>query len=115
MSGANPIRGEVQVTVGETSFTLVPSFARLAKLEAALGRSLVQFSLELGTGRVSFQDVALILDQLAKSPKPTMDAIGSLVVEDGIMVVVPKLAPILERVLTGSPEENPSTGSEEGA
>lgn len=44
MANVNVYRGEVAVKVGDAEIVLVPSFARLAALEAALGKSLIDLA-----------------------------------------------------------------------
>lgn len=105
----NPQCGEVRVTVGGQDLFLVPTFGRLAKLEIALGRSLVQFAMDLGRVQaVTFQDVVFILDVMARDPKPPADELGALVVREGIVTVLPKLSGFLDLVLTGGPHDPPA-------
>lgn len=107
---ANTVRGEMLVKIGDTELKLVPTFRRIAKLEAALGRSLLQVAQSMGTAGVTFQDVVTILDTMSVSPKPSTDEIGNLVVSGGLTATVPALHTFFEHVLTGGggDEENPT-------
>lgn len=89
MTGANPQRGEVTVDLAGTTFTLVPSFRRIARLEATLGKSLMQLMSDLGGGRgVTFGEVATVVHVMARldgdQKKLTVDDVGALVVRHGL-------------------------------
>lgn len=101
----NKVRGEMVVRVGDAELTLVPSFRRIAKLEAALGKSLLQVANSMATNGVTFTDVVLILDTMAQTPKPSQDELGNLVVRHGLVSTVPALQDFFMRVLTGGSDE----------
>lgn len=111
---ANQVRGEIACRLGDQELVLVPTFQRIAKLEAALGRSLIALASGLSIGRgITINEIVTIVDTMARSPKPSRDEIGELVVRNGVQSAIPILQSFLERVLTGQGEE-PTEGNAGG-
>ena len=114
MTEANEIRGEMKCTIGDQEFVLVPTFRRIAKLESALGRPLIQLAGDIArTQNLSFTDAVTIVDVMAREPKLKTDEIGALIVRLGLQSVVPLITEFLDRVLTGGApaEGNPEAGA----
>ena len=106
MAAANAVRGERKVSIGGTELLLVPSFGRLAKVEAACGRSIVQILQEIGTHqRVTVTDTVAMVELLCREPKLKTDQIGALVVREGVVKVLGVLAAVLGSALTGDDDE----------
>lgn len=111
---ANAVRGERKVSIGGRDFVLVPSFGRLAKVEAAIGRTLVQLLQEIATTqRVSIVDTVNMVEILAREPKLSTDQIGPLVVREGIAKVLGQIAAVVGVALTGEDEPDPAKTDEE--
>ena len=102
MVEVNLVRGEVAVSLGDLELVLVPSFDRVARVEAALGRSLVQAAQEIGDGRgLTAKELVGVLDILARSPKPDREKIADAVVAAGIFTALGAVQPLFLRVLLG--------------
>ena len=100
----NKQRGELEHTFkNNKKIILDPTFERIAKVESNLGRSLMQLANEIGQQRLSFYDTAVLLSTLSKpNPKrPTVDEVGKLLTEHGLLSVAPLLQGLIEKVLTG--------------
>lgn len=114
MPAANPIRGETRCTIGGTEFVLVPSFARLAKLEDMMGRSVVQFLQELRENhRITVAELASAIEILAAKPKLSLEQIGPLVLKNGLVPTVIAVVRCVGAVIDG-PKPEPEEGEEGG-
>lgn len=103
MPELNTARGEFLFKLGDQELVMVPSFKNIARIEAALGRSL------LTPQALTVREYVAIIDGLAKKPKPDMDDIGELLMRQGLKTAMPVVEALLGR-LTGGDE----TGGAEG-
>ena len=107
MTQENAIRGEMLCTVGDQDFHLVPTFKRIARLEAALGKSVVSMAAQLATGQgITITEITLIIDIMSRDPKPDRDGIGQIVLDNGLVGVMPLLQRFFEQILNGSPQDH---------
>lgn len=100
MSEPNAVRGEFEFQLGEHKLVMVPRFSQISKIEAALGRPL----LNAATSGLTIAELAMIIDLLAKPTKPklTRDEIGDLILDHGGVVSVgPAIVRTIERVTSG--------------
>lgn len=98
----NKTRGEFKHTIGGVEFTFVPSFRRIAKLEGALGRSLIQIGRQLEDQGMTVMDLAVMVNTLASEPEKTVDEIGTLILKSGAPSTFRVLAEVLDVVLGGT-------------
>jgi hypothetical protein len=116
MAAANRVRGEVAISIGGTEFILVPSFDRLSKVEAALGKSLIGFIQDLSVVRdMTLTDLAGVVEILAREPKLKHEQIGALIVREGAMSILPQVVKVLTRGITGGDDDDGDEGKEPGA
>jgi hypothetical protein len=102
VSGANALRGEADLRVGERVFVLRPSFAALVAVEAELGPlfALVERAADgrLGLGEL----VCLFWHCVTERPEAlTRDIVGDAVVEQGLAAMTPALRVLLGQILQG--------------
>ncbi len=113
---ANKVRGEKVVSIGGTDFVLVPSFKRLAKVEAAIGMSIVQFISEARENmpaRAGLVELAGIVQLLAREPKLEAEKIGEKVVTEGAVKVLLEIVKVISIALTGEDADD-EDGDAEG-
>lgn len=102
MAEANGVRGEYKVLLGDKEFVIVPSFRRIAKLETALGRSLIRFASDLSVGGgLTVLEVVTFFDVMARDPKLSRDEVGDLVLKHGVVAALPFIQGLIERVVNG--------------
>lgn len=113
---ANGVRGEMTCQLAGTELVLVPSFRRIAKVETALGRSLVEISNELARGRgMSFTELVTFIDIVAREPKPSREDIGDTLARHGLKAGLKVLSVFLERMLLGEDAADGAGGNDEGS
>ena len=102
MSGANGLRGEAELRVGERPFVLRPSFAALVAAEAELG-PLFALVERAADGRLGLAELAsLFWHCVTDRPEAlTRDAVGEAVVAQGVAAVTPALRVLLGQILQG--------------
>jgi hypothetical protein len=102
VSGANILRGEAELRVGERVFVLRPSFAALVAAETELG-PLFALVERAAAGRLGLGELAcLFWHCVAERPEGlTRDIVGDAVVEQGLAAVTPALRALLGQILQG--------------
>lgn len=101
---ANTERGELALELGGKKYVLIPAFSRIKRVESLLKMTFVEIAVAAGNRqRLSFEEMANLIGALSV-PKETNydeDVIGEAIIQEGIINVFPKIAPIFETVLTG--------------
>lgn len=107
----NEVRGEWKLTMGGREFILIPRFQQIARIEAGLGRSILQ---AVASGGFGIADLAMIIDNLAKKQKPPIsrEEIGDMILEEGMEAVVPVIEMLVTRVTRGSGNRDQSEAGE---
>jgi len=102
VSGANILRGETELRVGERVFVLRPSFAALVAAEAELG-PLFALVERAADGRLGLGELACLFWHCMRDrPEAlTREAVGEAVVEQGLAAVTPALRVLLGQILQG--------------
>lgn len=102
MSGANALRGEAELRVGERRLVLRPSFAALVAAEAELG-PLFALVERAADGRLGLGELAALFWHCMKDrPEAlTREAVGEAVVGQGLAAVTPALRVLLGQILQG--------------
>ncbi|MGB3472153.1 MAG: gene transfer agent family protein [Erythrobacter sp.] len=99
---ANPIRGEVQFEIAGRAYVLRPSFENLVAAEAELG-SLFALVERAADGNLTLSEIAaLIWHCLPDEERPMREAIGSAVLNLGLVKATGPVRAILAEVLQGS-------------
>lgn len=102
MDVANEQRGELSFKIGEITFVFEPSFERIAKLEAALGRSLLKLSFQLTQERdVTFSDVATVIEVMSINNKLSRNELGEMLIKNGMFSTGLLLSGFFELILGG--------------
>ena len=108
---ANEIRGEVDLELEGQRFVLRPSFEAILEVETRTGKGLMELASLAYDSQLSLRLAAMMVtqfikawakaegDQLAQGIKE--ERIGELIHEKGLMAVVPRLALLLARAVTG--------------
>ena len=102
MSGANALRGEAELRVGERVLVLRPSFAALVAAEAELG-PLFALVERAADGRLALGELAcLFWHCVTERPEAlTREMVGEAVVVQGLAAVTPALRLLLGQILQG--------------
>lgn len=102
MSGANALRGEAELRVGERVLVLRPSFAALVAAEAELG-PLFALVERAADGRLALGELAcLFWHCVTERPEAlTREMVGEAVVVQGLAAVTPALRVLLGQILQG--------------
>lgn len=102
MSGANILRGEAELRVGERVHVLRPSFAALVAAEAELG-PLFALVERAADARLALGELASLFWHCVKDRPETLtrEAVGEAVVQQGLAAVTPALRVLLGQILAG--------------
>jgi hypothetical protein len=102
VSGANALRGEAELRVGERVLVLRPSFAALVAAEAELG-PLFALVERAADGRLALGELAcLFWHCVTERPEAlTREVVGEAVVAQGLAAVTPALRVLLGQILQG--------------
>jgi len=102
VSGANALRGEAELRVGERVLVLRPSFAALVAAEAELG-PLFALVERAADGRLALGELAcLFWHCVTERPEAlTREMVGEAVVVQGLAAVTPALRVLLGQILQG--------------
>jgi hypothetical protein len=102
VSGANPLRGEASIIVGDLALVLRPSFAALVAAEAELGPLFALVERAAAGGLTLAEMVALLWHCLAAPPPGLTRAdFGDAVVAGGLAAATPALRMLLGQILAG--------------
>lgn len=79
----NPQRGEIAGKIGNLSITLRPTFQRIARAEAVVGRSCFTIATDMGNSKgMQVMEMAAFLSALSK-PKVERDDLGKAISDGG--------------------------------
>lgn len=110
---ANKHRGEVSITLGGKEYTLRPSFEAIADIEERTGRGTVALTRLAASGDIGVGRAAIILHALmtAGGHKVDLKDVGSMILEAGIVSVLPAIMVVLGNVLAGGTEPGESAAA----
>lgn len=102
MSGANALRGEAELRVGDLRLVLRPSFAALVAAEEELG-PLFALVERAADGRLKIGELTALFWHCVKDrPEAlTRERLGEAVVGQGLAAVTPALRMLLGQILQG--------------
>ena len=101
---ANSLRGEVSLTLGPREFTLRPSFAAIVAIEERLG-GVISLALRASKGEIGLRDIAALFWEALcdrENSGLTEEALGGLILEEGLANVSPVVSTLLATILKGS-------------
>ena len=116
---ANRVRGEVELSLAGTAYTLRPTYQAIAEVEDALGCGFIDIVSRLLERRIAVREMAVVIARFAQASghsEASEEHIGRALVEDGPAKALVPLAGFLARTLTGEDEadEDVSVSAEEG-
>lgn len=98
---ANPLRGEVALTLNGRAFTLRPSFAAIVAVEERLG-SVIALALKASKGELGLRETTALLWETLDQRSLSEDELGHLILEEGLAAVAPTVSALLAAILKGS-------------
>jgi len=101
---ANRLRGEVPLTLGTRDFVLRPSFAAIVAIEERLG-GVISLAVKASKGEVGLREVTAILWEVLDGREASglsEEALGALILEEGLAAVSPVVSELLASILMGS-------------
>ena len=100
--GANPLRGEAMLTVGDDCVRLRPTFARLVAAEAELGPLFALVERAAAGGLALGETVALLWHCRDGAPAHlTRDKFAEALAAGGIAALSPALGTVLRQIVQG--------------
>lgn len=98
---ANEQRGEITKKLGGLEITVVPTFARISRAEAALGQSCLTIASSMAQGQgLTTLEMAVFIEALSK-PRLKRDAIGEAIIKAGSAKAMEIVGLVCERILVG--------------
>lgn len=99
---ANPMRGEVELKLGEKAFLLRPTFEALVRIEQELG-SLFSIVERATTGNVTLKDIVTVIWSCAEAGGSDLEReeFGRLIAESGVAQATSAFRSILTIALAG--------------
>jgi hypothetical protein len=113
MSGANPHRGEVSLTLGGRQLSLRPSFAALVAVERDTSLGLMQLAYRLGCGAI--EHLPTVIRAGARAAGETIETaeIEAAIEADGALPALRAASALLANALgAGTPEKNADAAEE---
>ena len=105
---ANEQRGEVELRLGDETYTLRPTFEALCAIEGRLGAGVLEIAERMAARRIGLREVAAIVFETAKAGghKVTESEIGAGILEAGLFAVILPVVELFSRALAGPAEGN---------
>ena len=105
---ANEQRGEVELKLGDETYTLRPTFEALCAIEAWLGAGVLEIAERMAARRIGFREVAAIIFETAKAGGHKLDEpkVGEAIREVGLLAVIAPILGLLRRAWAGPAEGN---------
>lgn len=109
MSTANKFRGEVNLSLGDSTLLLRPTYTAIAEWEDKAGAGTVQILYRLSASAYRLAELVAVVAAAARAGghKITDDQVGDMIVDHGVVEVVPAIAKMLANCLTGGREPDP--------
>jgi hypothetical protein len=103
MTHTNPLRGDVPLALGQTSYTLRPSYSALVAAEAELG-SLFALIERASSGQLLLRELTLLFWHCLpmEATRPSLETFGEAMLASGLATLTPSLRALLEQILGGS-------------
>ncbi len=103
---ANAARGEVELRLGDETYTLRPTFAALCAIESELGRGILRIADDMANRQICIKDMASIIAVTARAAGHQVDeaGIGDGILQVGLISVIPAVLDLLRKALTGPSE-----------
>ena len=103
---ANAARGEIELRLGDETYTLRPTFAALCAIESELGRGILKIADDMANREICIKDMASIVTITATAAGHKVDEakIGEGISQVGFIPVFPAVLELLRRALIGPSE-----------
>ncbi|MCH7861722.1 MAG: gene transfer agent family protein [Proteobacteria bacterium] len=101
---SNDIRGEVEVALGGRTWTMRPTFQAICEIQGRTGKDILTVAGECWAGRFSAVTVAAVLwaaIRAAHDDAPDFEAVGAMIVEEGITTFFEPVLALLANALAG--------------
>lgn len=101
---ANPLRGEVAITLGGRSFVMRPDFEHLVEMESRTGVGLVELTRRIASGKYGVRDMAAIVTAGLKGAgeeRADFVKVGQMILADGLTALVDPVNQFLINAITG--------------
>ncbi len=100
---ANEQRGEIELKLGDESYTLRPTFEALCAIEGRLGAGVLEIAERMAARRIGFREVAAIVFETAKAGGHKLDEteVGEAILEAGLFAVIVLVVELFSRALSG--------------
>ena len=112
---ANEQRGEVELKLGDATYTLRPTFEALCVIEGRLGAGILELAERMAERRFGLRDATTVIFELAKAGGQDVKEadIGEGILEIGLFSAISPILELLGRILAGPSEGNSSAPSVE--
>lgn len=100
---ANPLRGEVSLTLDGRAYVLRPTFAAIVAVEERLG-GVIGLVLRASKGELGLREMAALVSETMEkggSDRPSEEEIRTLILEEGLAAVSPAVSALLAVILKG--------------
>lgn len=113
MVALNPQRGDVAVRLGGKAYVMRPTFEALAEIEGITGRGIVDLLNRFSRKEFGAKDTAAVIFAAIKSGGEigaNYEAVGRMVVSDGLVNFIPAISAFLANAVTGGETPDPGEG-----
>lgn len=112
---ANEQRGEIELKLGDETYTLRPTFEALCVIESRLGAGILEIAERMAERRIGLGDTTIVIFEIAKAGghKVKEAEIGEGILETGLFSAISPILQLLGRALAGPSEGNAEAPSVE--
>jgi hypothetical protein len=106
---ANKHRGEINLSLGDSTLLLRPSYTAISEWEDKTGMGSVQILYRLSSSTYRVAEIVAIVGAAARAGghKITDAQAGDMLIDSGVLEVVPVVAKMLAACMTGGKEPDP--------
>jgi hypothetical protein len=106
----NPLRGEVEVTIGGKAYVMRPSYSAIVKIERTLSTRLLKLMVRLQSQDIGVEDLATIIACAVNANpdnhvKLTLDEVGEEVLAGGFVPMLKTVADFLQCIAAAGPSK----------
>tara|TARA_Y100000592_G_scaffold99007_1_gene173696 strand:- start:186 stop:530 length:345 start_codon:yes stop_codon:yes gene_type:complete len=109
----NPLKGEVDITLGDTTYKTRLNIDSLVKVETELGCGIIQLAQKISAADIRIKELAIILRYALRGGGNDVDnkQVFKLIEDNGIVAISAVVAGLITKTLSDPQEE--SEGKEE--
>lgn len=109
----NQHRGDVSLKLGETEYTLRPTFEALSEIERLTGMGLIPLVMKFRTLDFTLAQLkAIISEGIKASGAKVPGELGALILEETPTVLAPQLAVFLSNAISGGSKNGEAPGDQ---